>query len=153
MARPSKPVELKRATGRAPGRDSGGRKLPELAAVTALPMARRTPEPPADLGEHGVEMWNRCWGFAITWLSPDSDIAAVELAARIADDLAIARARYRATTDPSDGRVVVNLSKSFADALSALGFDPTSRSRLGVAEVRKASALDELLARREARNA
>lgn len=35
--RPPKPLEQRRRTGRSPGRDSGGRKLPELASVTALP--------------------------------------------------------------------------------------------------------------------
>lgn len=35
--RPPKPLEQRRRTGRAPGRDSGGRKLPDLASVTALP--------------------------------------------------------------------------------------------------------------------
>jgi len=32
-----------------------------------------------------------------------------------------------------------------------LGFDPTSRSRLGVAEVKRASALDNLIAKRQAK--
>ena len=144
--RPPKPAELKRATG-----NPGKRPLQELAAVTPLPMARRVPDAPAGLGDEGVKLWNSAWGLAITWLSPDSDTLAIEQAARLADDVAAARARYRATTDPADGRVLVNLSKAYGDALSALGFDPTSRSRLGVAEVRKMSALDELLERRQQR--
>lgn len=35
--RPPKPLEQKRRTGRGPGRDSGGRPLPPIASVTALP--------------------------------------------------------------------------------------------------------------------
>lgn len=151
MARPPKPLEQKRLTGRSPGRDSGGRKLPEVSTVVALPMADGVPDPPSDLLLDGRRLWDRAWGAAITWLSPDSDMETVEQACRLADDVAAARKRYRATTDPSDGRLVVQLSKSLADALSALGFDPTSRSRLGVAEVKRASALEQLIATRQAR--
>jgi hypothetical protein len=111
-------------------------------------MAEGVPDAPSDLLLDGVRLWERAWGSAITWLSPDSDMEAVENACRLADDLAVARRRYRATSDPTDGRMVVQLSKSMADALSALGFDPTARSRLGVAEVKRASALEELLAKR-----
>jgi hypothetical protein len=35
--RPPKPLEQRRRTGRSPGRDSGGRPLPDGATVTALP--------------------------------------------------------------------------------------------------------------------
>lgn len=147
--RPPKPLEQKRRTGRTTKTDSGGRKLPELAQVTALPMAKDVPEPPADLGLEGRALWEKAWSSAITWLSPDSDWTEVVEACSLADDVAAARRRYRATTDPGDARAVVALSKQLTEALSVLGFNPTARSRLGVAEVKRASALDELLARRK----
>lgn len=143
---PPKPAEVKRLTGN-PGR----RALPSLAEVAPLPMATATPEPPAELREDGLSLWNQAWATAITWLSPDSDMKAVVHACLLADDLAVARARYRATTEPADGRILVNLSDAFAKSLSALGFDPVSRTRLGVAEVKRVSAIDELLAKRNAR--
>jgi hypothetical protein len=115
-------------------------------------MALGVPEPPLDFGLDGRRLWERAWGAAITWLSPASDMEAVEQACRIADDIAAARERYRATRDPSDGRMVVQFSKALTDALSALGFDPTARSRLGVAEVKRASALETLLATRRSQN-
>lgn len=142
--RPPKPNEMKRATGN-PGR----RALPELAVVQTLPMATEIPDAPKDLGDKGIELWNRCWSMAITWLATSSDITAVEHACRTIDLLELASNKYRATLDSSDGRLVVALSKTLADALSVLGFDPTSRSRLGVAEVKRASALDNLIARRQ----
>lgn len=114
-------------------------------------MADGVPDPPTDLLEDGVRLWKRAWSKAITWLSPDSDMQAVEQACRLADDMAAARRRYRATSDPADARAVVAVSKELGEALSRLGFDPTARSRLGVAEVKRASALDELLARRTQR--
>ena len=152
MGRPPKPAEVKRATGRTPGTDSGGRKLAELSVITTLPMASNIPDVPAGLGDAGRELWNNAWSNAITWLSPDSDFRAIEHAANVADDLAAARAKYRATLEAADGRVLVALNKSYADALAALGFDPVSRSRLGVAEVKRVSALDQLIANRQNKN-
>lgn len=144
--RPPKPTEVKRRTG-----NPGKRQLPEPATVVALPMAHGVPEPPTDFGLEARRLWERVWGDGITWISPASDQEAAEQACRLADDIEIARERYRATRDPGDGRMVVQFSKALTDALSALGFDPTSRSRLGVAEVKRASALDELIARRARR--
>jgi len=145
--RPPKPVELKRALG-----NPGQRKLPALAEVTPLPMADRTPPTPEGLGEEGIALWNGAWDHAITWLSPASDYSAIENAARLADDLAASRKKYRATLESADGRLLVHLNKQFVDALSALGFDPVSRTRLGVAEVKRVSALDQLIQKRQQSN-
>jgi hypothetical protein len=144
--RPPKPAELKRVTG-----NPGKRKLPELSVVQTIPMASSVPDAPEGLGADGVAIWEAAWGSAITWLSPVSDYHAIENAARLADDLALARKKYRATLEPGDGRLLVHINKAFVDSLSALGFDPTARSRLGVAEVKAISAIDKLLAKREAR--
>jgi phage terminase small subunit len=148
MGRPPKPLEQKRRTGRSPGRDTGGRKLPDASNVVALPPAEGVPEYPADLGVDGRTLWDRAWASAITWLAPASDMGEVEEACRLADDVAAARKRYRATTDPGDARALVAVSKQLTEALSALGFTPVARARLGVAEVKRVSALEELLAKR-----
>lgn len=126
--------------------------MPAEGQVVALPMAGDVPECPSDFGLDAQQLWKRAWDAAITWLSPDSDREAIEQACRLADDVAAARRRYRATTDPADARALVALSKALTDGLSALGFDPTSRARLGVAEVKRASALDELIAKRAKRS-
>lgn len=144
--RPPKPVEQKRRAG-----NPGKRPLPKSGQVVALRAAPGVPDPSGDLLLDGVKLWNRAWDQAITWLSPISDWEAVEAACRLADDVAKARARYRATTDPADARALVALSKEWSSALSALGFTPTDRTRLGVAEVKKQSALEELIARRQSK--
>ena len=41
------------------------------------------------------------------------------------------------------------LDEQVTTMLSLLGFSPTSRSRLGVAEIRRASALEEFLRERD----
>lgn len=149
--RPRKPLEQKRKTGRTMTTDSGGRPLPEIAKVTILPMAEGIPLPPEDLGLPGRELWEKAWDQAITWLSPISDVKQVEHACKVADDLELARTVYRTTRDAQDGRLVVALNKSFIEALASLGFTPVSRSQLGVAEVKRVSALEQLIATKRAK--
>jgi phage terminase small subunit len=148
MPRPPKPAEVKRATGRTPGHDSGGRPLKELSVVTSLPMAFKKPEPPEMLGSEGNKLWDRVWDSAITWLSPQSDMSAIENACLLSDAVSHARTKYMATLESADARAYVSLNESFVKSLASLGFDPVSRSRLGVAEVQRVSALDQLLAKR-----
>ena len=144
--RPPKPIEVKRATG-----NPGQRPLPALASVTPLAMAREIPPAPAYLQAEGQRLWERAWAQAITWLSPESDMNAIETACRLADANAAAQTKYMATLEAADARGFVAVNKAFRESLAALGFDPTARARLGVAEVQKASALDELIARRAKR--
>jgi phage terminase small subunit len=146
--RPPIPIEQKRRTGRTPGTDSGGRKLPDIAAVVPLRQADGIPDLPSEIGEHGAELWRQIWAEGLSWISPQTDMAAAVEACRVADDLAVARRRYRATSDPKDAQALAAMGRRFDEALSILGFNPTARSRLGVAEVRRVSALDKLLERR-----
>lgn len=142
------PLELKRLHGRTQDTDSGGRPLPKSGEVIPLPMAEGVPPLPAGVGAEGAELWRQIWRDGLTWISPASDMAAAVEACRIADDLAVARARYRVTTDPKDASALAALGKRFDEALSVLGFNPSARSRLGVAEVKRASALETLMERR-----
>jgi hypothetical protein len=114
-------------------------------------MVKEIPPAPEILQEHGKNLWNRAWGMAITWLSPVSDIDAIYNAATLADASEAARNKYMATLEANDGRAFVAINKAYTDALTSLGFDPISRSRLGVAEVRAATSIDKLLERRHNR--
>jgi phage terminase small subunit len=150
--RPPAPIEHHRRVGRANGtKKADGRALPAIAEIVQLPQAEGMPDFPADLDQAGKDLWRRIWQDGITWISPKTDAQAAEEACRAADDVAAARRRYRATTDPKDATALVSLGKRLDEALSMLGFNPTARSRLGVAEVRRVSALDELIERRAGR--
>lgn len=144
--RPAKPTELKRLLG-----NPGNRPLPDINNVTHLPMAREIPPAPENLSESGLKLWDRAWSMAITWLSPDSDFEAVKNAAFLADANEAARNKFMATLEANDGRAFVQINKAYTDALTSLGFDPVSRSRLGVAEVKAATSIDRLLERRQNR--
>jgi phage terminase small subunit len=144
-------MEVKRATGRTPGHDSGGRALKDISVVHVLPMANEKPKTPEMLGPEGIKLWDRVWDNAISWLSPKSDMDAIENACRLADAVTSARTKYMATLEGADARAYVSLNDAFTKSLASLGFDPVSRSRLGVAEVQRVSALDQLLAKRQKR--
>ena len=144
--RPPKPNEIKRLMG-----NPGGRPLPDLNTISHLPMARESPTPPESLKQSGLDLWNRAWGVAITWLSPVSDIEAIKNSCHLADANEAARDRYMISTEPADAKAYVAINKAYTDSLTSLGFDPVSRSRLGVAEVRVATSIDKLLEKRENR--
>jgi hypothetical protein len=148
MGRPPAPIEHHRRVGRGGTKKADGRPLPVLAEVVSLPMADGIPPLPVEIEGPGAELWKRVWQDGITWISPKTDMAAVIEACQAADDVAVARRRYRATSGPKDAAALATLGKRLDLALSVLGFNPTARSRLGVAEVRRASALDKLLDRR-----
>lgn len=140
MPNPPVPNEIKRRRGTY----RKDRHAPQVNQVIALPMADGVPQPPADLELDGRQLWGRVWQEGLVWISPQSDIEAVVQTCRLVDDIAIARERYRVTRDPADGRMVATFSSELTSSLSALGFNPTARSRLGVAEVKVASKLDAL---------
>ena len=144
--RPPKPNEIKRLMG-----NPGGRPLPDLNVISHLPMAKEIPTPPENLNKSGLDLWNRAWGIAITWLSPVSDIEAIKNSCHLADANEAARDRYMVSTEPADAKAYVAINRAYTDSLTSLGFDPVSRSRLGVAEVRAATSIDKLLEKRQNR--
>lgn len=152
-----KPVEAKRRTGRSPGRDAGGRKLP--APVVVLPPAPAVPDPPQSLKGHGRREWERLWT-EIPWLSPQSDLSLItrycqmadlytEIMSSITDD-GLRAEGYKGQLRPNP---MIAQATAMAKELRAIeqqiGLTPASRCVLGFVEVKRMSKLDELAARRQ----
>lgn len=153
--RPPTPTERKRRAG-----NPGKRALPEpvvqLAAVASIP-----PAPPA-LGETGRAVWDRVWTAGQAWLSPTTDLDVLTrlceaheereaMRDQVAQDgymVAGSMGQMRAHPLLSEIRA---LESQITKYESLCGFTPTDRARLGYAEVKRASKLDELIARRQAR--
>ena len=144
--RPPKPVEQKRALGN-PGR----RPLPDAAHVIELEPAKEIPEPSRDLYDQGRELWDRVWTMGSTWISPRTDYELLLVTCEMVDEREILRAKVLATGDARERRGLRMLEQSLVSNLSLLGLTPTDRSRLGVAEVKARSKLEELMARRNER--
>ncbi len=153
MPNPSKPTERKRRAG-----NPGKRKLP--APISIVPASEAPPTPPEELGKVGAALWRLVWTDGATWLAP-SDRSLIAYLCEVADE----RGRWlalvvteRPTFTTEKGYVGLHPGVSQARAcgqeivrcLSLLGFTPSDRARLGLAEVRRMTGLAELLERRKA---
>lgn len=157
--RPPKPVEQKRALG-----NPGHRPLPDAPTPgQGLPPASDIPEAPP-LGVDGLEMWEEIWSSGKSWLSPKGDKAIVRLLCQAHDEYEQIRRSLAIGEVPRhyvlpNGSFVSHpyvtqmreLRTQITSWLSALGFSPADRARLGLGEVRQMDALDELEQRRNER--
>lgn len=156
VGRPAKPVESHRAAG-----NPSKKKLPDaplpgqgLAAVSGVPT-------PPSLGDDGLLLWSATWQAGRQWLSPSVDYTLIKMLCEAHDEHEDIRRqlstgvteRFYAT---SNGQLVThplvtqlgNLRSQMTAWLAAIGFSPSDRSRLGLAEVRVRDDLDELGKRR-----
>lgn len=145
--RPPKPVEQKRLTG-----NPGKRALPNQSTVVALPSAYGIPEPHRPLQKPGLELWERIWGLANTWLSPSTDGELLLMTCELLDERWNLRIQVLRDNRPEERKALRELDRQLVNNLSLLGFSPVDRSRLGVAEVKRASKLEELRSRVENQN-
>ncbi|MFI6117467.1 phage terminase small subunit P27 family [Kitasatospora sp. NPDC051164] len=153
--RPPTPTERKRRTG-----NPGKRPLPE--PVVQLAAVAHIPPPPATLAERGQAVWERLWTAGQAWLSPTTDLDLLTRLCEAHDEReairdAIAEEGYMVTGSMGQRRAnpllseLRSLEAQMTRYESLCGFTPTDRARLGYAEVKRASKLDELLARRQSR--
>jgi P27 family predicted phage terminase small subunit len=153
--RPRIPNERKRKLG-----NPGKRPLPMVIAALPPLSTPTIQDAPSSLGEAGRALWVRVAQHARTWVS-ESDLEALRLLAEAADRRAELMARLA-----NDGWVLYT-DKGYAYQhplagllqqtetemrrwMATLGLTPSDRSKLGVAEVKARSALEELAARRTA---
>ena len=149
-----KPNEVKRLTG-----NPGKRKLPSLASVTALPQV--TPTAPEHLSPDRQKLWTELREIA-TWIGNSDQSSLVllcekldrraELLAKLqASDSVLYTDKGYAYANPLVG-MISTIENEITKLFSLLGLTPADRSKLGVAEVARASAIDQLLAKRQNRN-
>lgn len=144
--RPSKPIEQKRLLG-----NPGKRALPDQSTITLIPMAESTPEPTRPLLKYGRELWDKVWDTGINWISPNTDTELLLMTCEMIDERWNLRVQVMQNNDAKDRRGLRELDKAIVSNLSLLGFSPSDRSRLGLAEVKKMSKLEEIIAKRELR--
>ena len=144
--RPPKPVEQKRLLG-----NPGKRALPKQSELQLIPAALSTPEPTRPLGKPGREVWDRTWSAGINWISPKTDSEILLMTCEMIDERWNLRAQVLKGNDSKERRNLNQLTKMIQENLSLLGFTPADRTRLGVAEVKAQSKLEELMQRRNER--
>lgn len=142
IGRPTQPIELKRLKG-----TLRADRLPSSGTLTPLTNLPGEPEPQTELGEQGLAFWSQAW--STPWLSQLSDYWIVLITAQAIDERE--EVRIALAESPTDRRMratLRELDKQVINSYSLLGFTPSDRSRLGVAEVKKESKLEQLISKR-----
>jgi hypothetical protein len=142
MPNPPKPIEQKRMLG-----NPGKRAMPSDDSTITLFAGSR--EPLAPLGEAGQALWDSVFSEGQLWISPRTDVAWLQVVCELLDRREVLKVEWLA--DPTNRPVNMSLletEKMIQSGLGLLGFTPTDRSRLGVAEVKAKSKLEELMERR-----
>ncbi len=157
--RPAKPLEVKRELGNPGHRPLPGAPLPGegLDGVTDLPT-------PPDLGEAGLALWEHVWDAGRQWLAPETDRTIITKLCQAEDEheeirLLLASGEVPRFYVTANGQMVTHplvtqlqtIRTQMTAWLAAIGFSPSDRSRLGLAEVRVRDELDELQRRRAER--
>ena len=138
MPNPGKPAELKRKLG--------AKGYTGVSTAVALPMVSDVPEPPRELGDAGLELWNRTWLSGFTWLSVNTDIHLLAMTCEQLDERVGLRDLVLSSPDSWRERAALReLEKAIRSNLSLLGFTPTDRMKLGIAEVKTKSKLAEFM--------
>jgi hypothetical protein len=142
MSNPPKPIEKKRQLG-----NPGKRAMPNPAVV----LHSGAVDPPEDLGKPGRALWSRVFDEGEIWVSPRIDFVLLERVCRALDRVVILEQLF--DEDPGNRQTVMSINetdKLIFSGLGLLGFSPADRARLGLAEVKRQSKLDELMAKRDA---
>lgn len=124
------------------------------------------PPLPVALGETGSTTWMRVWQSpAKAWLSPELDVITVQTVCELVEEIEQLRRLFlamplleeealapggqtvsRLVVNPAEG-ALRRAQKQLAQELSSLGFNPTARAKLGLAEIKRRSKVEELLER------
>jgi len=85
----------------------------------------------------------------MSWISPISDIDLLMMTCEMLDERTGLRTQVFRDNRNEDRRALRHLEAQIVSCMSLLGFSPTDRSRLGIAEVKKQSKLEELRAKQK----
>jgi len=137
MPNPPKPIEQKRALG-----NPGKRAMPQPKEFVEGGYI----EPMRNLQEAGNQLWEAAMKTGEQWIARNSDTQLLLLTCEQMDRRSVLNQLWRG--NPTDKNLLMRLAeieKSIASNLSLLGFTPTDRSRLGLAEIKAKSKLQELM--------
>lgn len=131
--RPPVPTEVKRKRGTA--RSDRTPNLGNLAAVPAVEFEPHELDP--------AETFGLVMSGGRAWLA-QTDSIALSMLRESLEERAVLRDIVIKSQSPDARKALRDLDKQIIGQLSVLGFDPAARSRLGLAEVKAATKLEQL---------
>ena len=140
--RPPKPIEDHRRTGTYNATKHGSRG--PLVAVAAVEPAAVT-----EFQRDALTVLDEVLSFGVHWLAR-TDAPTIVVLRDLLEERAIVRAGALAGST-EDRKALRDIDKQVTSLLTDLGFNPAARARLGLAEVKAKSKLEELR-ERQARN-
>jgi hypothetical protein len=143
MGNPPKPVELKRKLG-----NPGNGKLPEQGTLMPLQSGYLAPFRPLEFA--GKQLWDSVFAEGELWVSGRTDSHFLMLTCEQLDRREQLKAQIEETNDWHLYKQLNDLERMIGTNLGLLGFTPADRTRLGLAEVKRQSKLEEMMARRRA---
>jgi hypothetical protein len=145
MGNPPKPAELKILQG-----NPGQHKIRTNDAVA--PLEYGYVEPLRPLGDVGKQFWDSIFGAGELWISIKTDTQLVQLICEQLDRREFLR-NY-VTKHPHEWHMFKQLNDievQVVKGFSLLGFSPADRTRLGLVSAKTKSRLEELMAKKAAR--
>lgn len=144
MPNPPKPVELQRKLG-----NPGKRKLPKPGELIELESGYVEPIRPLDWA--GKQLWDSVFSHGSLWISPRTDVQLLTITCEQLDRRESIRSLLAETPEDRTLNMTLNeIEKLIQGNLGQLGFSPAERTRLGLAEVKRQSKLEQLMAKRDA---
>ena len=145
MPNPAKPLETKRALGN-PGR----RTLPDVDSTITLFSGRVEPHQPLDWA--GQLLWDRVFNVGKTWISPQTDTELLLITCKQLDrQIVLERMFVEKPEDFHIHRQLLDLENAIVANLGKLGLTVDARSKLGLAEIKAESKMEQLRRRQEER--
>ena len=140
--RPAKPAELKRLIG-----NPGKRPLPEATLMVEGGYV----QPFRPLEFAGAQLWEAAMKAGENWIARNSDTQLLMLTCEQLDRREQLRTLIAETQEWRLYKQLNDLERLITANLSLLGFSPSDRTRLGLAEVKTQSKLEELMERKAQR--
>ena len=145
MPNPAKPTELKKHLG-----NPGKRPLPAGdSVVVSVPFGYA--EPLREFGSAGQALWDSVFALGELWVSSRTDTNSLQMTCEQLDRREDLRRVIAESDDWHLLKQLNDLERLIASNLGQLGFTPAERARLGLAEVKAKSKLEELMAKKAAR--
>jgi hypothetical protein len=126
--------------------------LPDSSVVQYLEPIVSVPDPARPLLKYGKEFWDKVWGSGLSWISANTDAELLLMTCELVDERWNLRVRVMQSNDWRERRALRELDDRIIRNLSLLGFTPADRSKLGVAEVKAISKMEQLKRRANERN-
>lgn len=141
------PLEVVRQRG-----NPGHKALPDVRYTQPLTSADDVDiagTVPATLRDPGRALWGYIWRTGAAWISPQTDAVAVTMLCEVTDYVQIMRQKFIQTGEICYSREYLAAIDKQITLMRELGLTPIARSKLGVAEVKSKSRLEQLRLDRE----